>query len=250
MSEPSDASRRDPRPLVLIPTYNERENLAAIVAATLQASDPALQVLVIDDASPDGTGALADQLAAAEPRVHVLHRPGKQGLGRAYLDGFRWGLAAADGYTHFISMDADFSHDPGYLRGLIAACHAGPDGADVVIGSRYVPGGGTRDWGRGRRLISRLGGLYARALLGLAVRDPTAGFVCYARRVLAALELDAVAASGYGFQIEMKHRARRAGFVLRELPIVFPDRTRGTSKMTPAIAMEALRLVWRLRQAS
>jgi len=248
VSEPSDASRRDPRPLVLIPTYNERENLAAIVAATLAAAGPELQVLVIDDASPDGTGALADELAAAEPRVQVLHRPGKQGLGRAYLDGFRWGLAAPRGYSHLISMDADFSHDPGYLAGMIAACHERPGGADVVIGSRYVPGGGTRDWGPVRRMISRFGGLYARTVLDLDVRDPTAGFVCYARRVLEGLELDAVAASGYGFQIEMKHRARRAGFVLRELPIVFPDRTRGTSKMTPAIAFEALRLVWRLRQ--
>lgn len=248
MSEPSDASRRDPRPLVLIPTYNERENLADIVAATL-AAGPELEVLVIDDASPDGTGALADELAAAEPRVQVLHRPGKQGLGRAYLDGFRRGLAAPQDHTHFISMDADFSHDPGYLRGMIAACHDGPGGADVVIGSRYVPGGGTRDWGPGRRLISRLGGLYARALLGLEVRDPTAGFVCYARRVLTGLDLGAVAASGYGFQIEMKHRARRGGFVLRELPIVFPDRARGTSKMTPAIALEAVRLVWRMRRA-
>jgi len=249
VSEPSDESRRDPRPLVLIPTYNERENLAAIVAATLQAS-PALELLIIDDASPDGTGALADELAAAEPRVGVLHRPGKQGLGRAYLDGFRRGLAAAREHTHFISMDADFSHDPGYLPGLIAACHAGPGGADVVIGSRYVAGGGTRDWGRARRLISRLGGLYARMVLGLEVADPTAGFVCYARRVLTSLDLDAVTASGYAFQIEMKHRARRGGFVLRELPIVFPDRARGASKMTPTIAVEALRLVWRLRRSS
>lgn len=247
MSEPSDVSRRDPRPLVLIPTYNERENLAAIVAATLQAS-PGLEVLIIDDASPDGTGALADALAAAEPRVQVLHRPGKQGLGRAYLDGFRRGLADARGYTHFVSMDADFSHDPGYLPGLLAACHEGPGGADVVIGSRYVPGGGTRDWGRVRRLISRLGGLYARLVLDLPVHDPTAGFVCYARRVLTSLDLGAVTASGYAFQIEMKHRARRGGFVLRELPIVFPDRTRGASKMTPAIAVEALRLVWGLRR--
>ena len=189
-----DAGRR-PRPLVLIPTYNERENLAAIVAATLaarratdaadvratdaadvratDAADVAVDILVIDDASPDGTGALADGLAAEHPRVHVLHRAGKQGLGRAYLDGFRWGLAAARGYTHLISMDADFSHDPGYLPGLIGACHDGPGGADVVIGSRYVAGGGTRDWGLGRRLISRAGGLYARTLLGLPVCTPT-----------------------------------------------------------------------------
>lgn len=240
---------RDPRPLILIPTYNERENLAAIVAA-VRAALPTADLLVIDDASPDGTGALADGLAAADPRVHVLHRPGKQGLGRAYLDGFRWGLTTVGNYTHLVSMDADFSHDPAYLPGLIAACHAGTGGADVVIGSRYVAGGGTVDWGVGRRLISRAGGLYARALLGLPVRDVTAGFVCYARHVLADLDLAAVAASGYGFQIEMKHRAHRRGFVLRELPIVFPDRTRGASKMTPAIAAEALGLVWRLRRAT
>ncbi|MBK7826680.1 polyprenol monophosphomannose synthase [Nannocystis sp.] len=241
MSEPSEQ-----RPLVLIPTYNERENLAAIVAATLVAL-PTGRILVIDDASPDGTGALADELALAEPRVSVLHRAGKQGLGRAYLDGFRRGLADPWRATHFVSMDADFSHDPKYLPGLLAACAAG---ADVAIGSRYVRGGGTVDWGFGRRLISRAGGLYARALLGVPVRDVTAGFVCYARAVLEDLDLAAVAASGYGFQIEMKHRAHRRGFVLRELPIVFPDRTRGTSKMTPAIAAEALRLVWRLRRAA
>ena len=241
------ADGRDPRPLVLIPTYNERENLAAIVAATREAL-PAARVLVIDDASPDGTGALADALARDDRAVAVLHRPGKQGLGRAYVDGFRWGLAASPAPTHFISMDADFSHDPGYLAGLVEACHAGPGGADVVIGSRYVRGGGTRDWSFARRMISRGGGLYARAVLGLPVRDPTAGFVCYARHVIADLDLGAVAASGYGFQIEMKHRAHRRGYVLRERPIVFPDRTRGASKMTPAIAAEAVTLVWRLRR--
>jgi len=241
VSEPSEQ-----RPRVLIPTYNERENLAAIVAATLAAL-PTGRILVIDDASPDGTGALADELADGEPRVSVLHRAGKQGLGRAYLDGFRWALAEPWRATHVISMDADFSHDPKYLPGLLAACAAG---ADVAIGSRYVRGGGTVDWGFGRRFISRAGGLYARALLGVPVRDMTAGFVCYARAVLEDLDLAAVAASGYGFQIEMKHRAHRRGFVLRELPIVFPDRARGTSKMTPAIAAEALRLVWRLRRAA
>lgn len=249
MREPRESSSElSPglRPLVLIPTYNERENVAAIVTATLDAL-PGARVLVIDDASPDGTGALADELAASEPRISVLHRPGKQGLGRAYLDGFRWGLAAPWRPTHLITMDADFSHDPKYLAGLLAAC---ANGADVAIGSRYVAGGGTVDWGVGRKLISRAGGLYARTLLGVPVRDMTAGFVCYAREVLADLDLAAVAASGYGFQIEMKHRAHRRGFVLRELPIVFPDRTRGASKMTPGIAAEALRLVWRLRRAA
>lgn len=233
--------------MVLIPTYNERDNVAVIVARTLAAL-PEAHVLVIDDASPDGTGAIADELARGDARVSVLHRAGKQGLGRAYVAGFRRGLADAFAPTHLISMDADGSHDPGYLRGLVEACHEGPGGADVVIGSRYVRGGGTRDWSLGRRMISRAGGMYARAVLGMTVRDPTAGFVCYARHVLAALDLGAVAASGYGFQIEMKHRAGRRGFVLRELPIVFPDRTRGVSKMTPRIAAEALGLVWRLRR--
>jgi dolichol-phosphate mannosyltransferase len=169
------------RPLVLIPTYNERENVAAIVAATLAALRRS-RVLVIDDASPDGTGALADELAAAEPRVSVLHRPGKQGLGRAYLDGFRWGLAARWRPTHLISMDADFSHDPKYLAGLIAACHeaGGRRGDRLALCGRRRD----RDWGVGRKLISRAGGLYARTLLGVPVRDMTAGFVCYARAVL------------------------------------------------------------------
>jgi dolichol-phosphate mannosyltransferase len=179
--------------------------------------------------------------------VRVLHRAGKQGLGRAYVDGFRHGLAAPGQHSHFVTMDADLSHDPAYLPGMIAACHPGEGGADVVIGSRYVAGGGTTDWSLGRRLLSRGGGLYARAVLGVGVRDLTAGFVCYARRVLEDLDLAAVAASGYGFQIEMKYRAHRRGFVLRETPIVFPERARGTSKMTPGIALEALGLVWRLR---
>lgn len=236
----ADASR----PLVLIPTYNERDNLAPITEA-VRAAVPRAEILVIDDASPDGTGALADRLAAADPRIRVMHRPGKQGLGRAYLDGLAWGLARP--YTHLVTMDADFSHDPVYLPGLIGAVHPGPDGVDVAIGSRYVPGGGTRSWGLGRRLLSRGGGLYARLVLGLEIRDLTAGLVCYAAPALAALDLSAVAASGYGFQIEMKYRCVRAGLRVRELPIIFPDRVRGTSKMTPAIALEALRLCLELR---
>ncbi|MBL9106232.1 MAG: polyprenol monophosphomannose synthase [Myxococcales bacterium] len=236
------------RPLILVPTYNERDNLEVAVSSAL-AAVPEAHVLVLDDNSPDGTGELADRLAAADPRVHVRHRPGKQGLGRAYLDGFAVGLADPRGYTHFISMDADGSHDPAHLPELLAACHAGDGGADVVIGSRYVRGGATRDWSAARKLLSRGGGLYARTILGMRVRDLTAGYVCYARRVLADLDLAGVAASGYGFQIEMKYRAFRRGWVLRETPIVFPERTRGQSKMSPAIAAEALGLVWRLRFA-
>jgi dolichol-phosphate mannosyltransferase len=236
------------RPLILVPTYNERDNLELAASSALHAV-PDAHVLVLDDASPDGTGELADRLAAADPRVHVRHRPGKQGLGRAYLDGFAWGLAAPAGYTHFVSMDADGSHDPAHLPDLLAACHDRDGGADVVVGSRYVPGGATRDWSVFRKLLSRGGGLYARTILGMRVRDLTAGYVCYARHVLADLDLAGIAASGYGFQIEMKYRAHRRGFVLRERPIVFPERTRGASKMSPAIAAEALALVWRLRFA-
>lgn len=239
----SAASSR-PRPLVLVPTYNERDNIEPITAAILAAL-PDTHVLVIDDGSPDGTGELADDLAAADPRVHVLHRAAKEGLGRAYLAGIEWALRHPSSFTHILTMDADFSHDPAYLPGLVAAVYEG--GADLAIGSRYVPGGGTRGWGLGRRLLSRGGGLYARTVLGLGLRDPTAGFCCYARGALAALDLRAVAASGYGFQIEMKYRLVRADRRAVELPIVFPDRERGASKMTPAIALEAVGLCLRLR---
>ncbi|MEZ4381979.1 MAG: polyprenol monophosphomannose synthase [Nannocystaceae bacterium] len=241
--EPSAAQAESIRGVVLLPTYNERENLEAIVAAIL-AAQPALDVLVIDDASPDGTGALADALAAAEARVQVLHRGGKEGLGRAYLDGFARALASSANYSHLIQMDADFSHDPAHLAAMLAAARAG---ADVVVGSRYVAGGRTVGWSRRRRLLSRAGGTYARLVLGVGVRDLTAGFVCYRRGVLEALDLAGVEASGYGFQIEMKYRSARAGFTVREVPIAFPDRQRGTSKMSLGIMVEALGLVWRLR---
>ena len=235
-----------PRPLVLVPTYNERDNLEPVTAAILVAV-PGADILVIDDGSPDGTGALADDLAAADPRVHVLHREAKQGLGRAYLAGIAWALAHPSRFTHVVTMDADLSHDPAYLPGLLAAVHPGPGGVDFAVGSRYVAGGGTRGWSLRRRLLSRGGGLYARTVLGLQLRDLTAGFCCYARDALAALDLSAVAASGYGFQIELKYRLLRAGRRARELPIVFPDRARGASKMTPAIALEAVALCLRLR---
>lgn len=230
------------RGLVLVPTYNERENLAAITRA-IHAAQPDLDVLVIDDASPDGTGELADRLAAADPRIKVLHRAGKEGLGRAYLDGFRWGLEDGADYTHLIQMDADFSHDPSFLGDLLAASAD----ADVVIGSRYVAGGSTEGWTLRRRLLSRAGGVYARTVLGVTIRDLTAGFVCYRRGVLEALDLRGVEASGYGFQIEMKYRCLRRGFRVREVPIAFPDRQRGASKMSLGIMVEALGLCWRLR---
>jgi dolichol-phosphate mannosyltransferase len=233
------------RPIVLLPTYNEGENLDAILDAIL-AAQPRFHVLVIDDASPDGTGDLADVRAAADERVHVLHRSGKQGLGKAYVAGFAWALADPRGFTHVFEMDADFSHDPRYLGPLLRAASEG--GGDLVIGSRYVPGGGTRGWPWHRQLISRGGGVYARALLRIPVRDPTAGFLCIRRAVLETLDLAALETHGYGFQIELKYRAILAGFRVVEVPIVFVERERGQSKMTPKIAAEALVKVLELRR--
>lgn len=226
--------------LVIIPTYNERENLPGIVPAVL-AVDARVDILVVDDHSPDGTGQVADELAAADPRVHVLHRTGKQGLGKAYLAAFQWGLARP--YKLLVEMDADFSHHPSYLPPLLDAARE----ADLVIGSRYVPGGGTRNWGVARRVISRGGSAYARAVLGIDVRDLTSGFKCFQRRVLETLDLAAVTTSGYGFQIELTYRALRAGFKVREIPIIFEDRRIGASKMTRAIFLEALTAMWKIR---
>lgn len=227
--------------LVCIPTYNERDNLEPIVRAVL-AADPRVDLLVVDDNSPDGTGPLADQLAAAEPRVRVLHREKKQGLGRAYLHAFRWALA--EPYRYVIEMDADFSHDPRYLPTLLDTAIGG---ADLVLGSRYVEGGGTVNWGLGRKVISRGGSLYARSILGVRVRDLTGGFKCFDRRVLEALDLDAVQSSGYGFQIELTYRTLRKGFRVTEVPIIFEDRRVGQSKMSRRIFLEALTMVWKLR---
>jgi dolichol-phosphate mannosyltransferase len=234
----------EPRPIVLLPTYNERENLDGILDAILEAQ-PDFHVLVVDDASPDGTGELADRRAAADERVFVLHRSGKQGLGKAYVAGFEWALGQAHGYTHLFEMDADFSHDPRYLGALLRACTEG--GADLAIGSRYVPGGGTRGWPWHRKLLSRGGGLYARTILGLPIHDPTAGFICFSREVLEALDLHALETRGYGFQIELKYRAVHAGFRVLEVPIVFVERERGQSKMTGKIAVEAVFKVLALR---
>jgi dolichol-phosphate mannosyltransferase len=226
---------------LVIPTYNEAENLAGIVrAAGAQLATAAPQdhrVLIVDDNSPDGTGAIADSLAAEHDWVEVLHRPGKSGLGQAYLAGFTHALAR--GAQFLIEMDADFSHDPRYLPELLAAA----EDADLVLGSRYVLGGGVRDWGLVRRLISRGGGLYARVILGVDVRDLTGGFKCIRREVLEAIDLPSVRAEGYVFQIEVTYRAILAGFRVREVPIVFADRTAGTSKMSSRIALEAMLLV-------
>ena len=229
------------RTLLIVPTYNEVENVAR-VAAEFLAPVPDSELLFVDDASPDGTGALIDRIRAEDPRVHVLHRAGKLGLGTAYLDGFRWALARD--YRLVVEMDADFSHDPRHLPELVAAIDAG---ADLAVGSRYVEGGGTRNWGFGRRLISRAGGRYARTVLGVDVRDMTAGFVCYRREALERIDLDAITSNGYSFQIEMKYRAHRAGLRIVEVPIVFEDRRVGQSKMSRAIVAEALWMVWKLR---
>jgi dolichol-phosphate mannosyltransferase len=231
------------RVLVIVPTYNERDNLPALVAAV----EPifAADFLVIDDGSPDGTGAVADELAARDPRVKVMHRPGKLGLGTAYLAGFRRGLD--EGYDYLFEMDADFSHDPHYLQPMLDAAQGG---ADVVVGSRWVAGGGTRNWGLGRQLISRGGSFYARTILGLPLRDLTSGFICWRRRALEGIGLEEVRSNGYSFQIEMKYRAARAGFRVAEVPITFVDRKVGASKMSRRIFLEALTMVWKLRLAA
>ncbi|AWV87967.1 polyprenol monophosphomannose synthase [Bradymonas sediminis] len=229
-----------PRTLICMPTYNEAENIRPIIAAIAKVV-PEVHVLVIDDNSPDGTGDIADELAAADPRIHVLHRKEKAGLGKAYIAGFEWGLDA--GYDYIIEMDADFSHQPKYLPEMIAQLEK----YDVVVGSRYVAGGGTEDWGVVRKVISRGGGIYARTILGIDVQDLTAGFVAWRAGVLRDIDIERVEASGYVFQIEMKYRAYKRGYRLLEIPIVFPDRTVGVSKMSPNIAAEALWRVWGIR---
>lgn len=230
-----------PQSLIVVPTYNERDNVR-LVAEQFLAALPGTELLFVDDNSPDGTGAILDELAAAEPRLHVMHRAGKLGLGTAYVEGFGWGLAR--GYDYLFEMDADGSHDPKYLPSMLALAE---DGADVVIGSRYVPGGGTENWSLGRKVISRGGGLYARTVLGIDVRDVTAGFVCWRRAALEALDLSSVSSNGYSFQIEMKYRAHQKGLRLVETPIMFVDRRVGQSKMSRAIVAEALVKVWALR---
>ncbi len=230
--------------IVLIPTYNERGNLEQILPA-LFAAAPDVDVLVIDDNSPDGTGQLADELAAKDSRVSVLHRPGKQGLGRAYLAGFD--VALQRGYPYILEMDCDFSHDPAKVPELLAAARGG---ADLVLGSRNVAGGGTVNWGILRKIISRGGSFYARTILGLSVRDLTGGFKCFRREVLEAIDRAAVHSSGYGFQIELTYRAVRRGFRVQEVPIIFADRRVGKSKMSGKIVLEALWMVWKLRFGS
>ena len=229
------------RGVVIVPTYNESENIGRIVPLIL-AQDPRLEVLVVDDNSPDGTGAIADVLAAADQRVHVLHRAGKEGLGRAYLAGFAWALARD--YQYVFEMDADFSHDPNHLPEFLAAIQ----GADLVLGSRYRDGKVTVvNWPMTRLMLSFGANMYARAVTGLRLGDATGGFKCFRRAVLEAIPLDQVRSNGYAFQIEMSFRAWVRGFRIAEIPIVFHDRTEGESKMSKRIIREAIWMVWRLR---
>ena len=227
--------------LVIIPTYNEAVNLSNLVPQVL-AQDGRLEVLVVDDNSPDGTGQLAEALAVENPRLHVLHRTAKQGLGTAYLSGFKWGLERD--YAYFFEMDADFSHDPAHLKEFLKAVHD----ADLVLGSRYLAGRVTVvNWPMGRLLLSYFANVYARWVTGLRIWDLTGGFKCYRRKVLEGLDLTQVRSNGYAFQIEMSVRAWRKGFKLVEVPIVFVDRTEGQSKMNRAIVREAVWMVPRLR---
>jgi dolichol-phosphate mannosyltransferase len=231
-------------PWLVVPTYNEAENLESLVQAATKALRKAAPegfvMLVVDDNSPDGTGELADRLAAEREELRVLHRPAKAGLGPAYLAGFAEALAGGAGYV--MEMDADFSHDPEDLGRLLAAAR---EGADLVLGSRYVPGGGVQDWGPLRRLVSRGGSLYARVLLGVGQHDLTGGFKCFRRATLEAIDLGSVTSKGYAFQIELTYRAARRGLRIVEVPIVFRERRVGRSKMSSRIALEAF---WRVPQ--
>ena len=229
------------RALVIVPTYNERDNIARLIRTVL-AQDPRLDVLVVDDNSPDGTGMIASDIESAEPRVHVLHRAGKLGLGTAYLDGFRWALERE--YDYIFEMDADFSHDPAHLPQFLRSIQS----ADLVLGSRYRDGRVTVvNWPISRLLLSYFANVYARAVTGLPLWDATGGFKCFRRHVLEAIDLSKVRSNGYAFQIEMSFRAWKKGFRIVEIPIVFVDRTEGHSKMSKRIVREAVWMVWRLR---
>jgi len=229
------------RALVIVPTYNERFNIGRIVPAILS-QDSSLEVLVVDDGSPDGTGAIADSLAATNQRVHVIHREGKLGLGTAYIDGFRWALERK--YDLVFEMDADFSHNPERLPEFLEAIKD----TDVVLGSRYQNGHvNVVNWPMSRLFLSYAANLYARAITGLPIFDTTGGFKCFRRNVLEAIDLNSVKSNGYAFQIEMSYRAWKKGFRLVEIPIIFVDRTEGESKMSKRIVREAVWMVWRLR---
>jgi len=230
-----------PRILIVTPTYNERDNLERMVEGVLRWV-PEAHVLVVDDASPDGTGDVADRMAAADPRVKVMHRAGKLGIGTAYVQAFQ--RALADGYDIVLEMDADLSHDPAHLPAFLKAFERG---ADVVIGSRNVPGGGVTGWGVGRHVLSKGGSLYSRSILGLPVRDLTSGYKGFRAEVLRAIDLSSVRSEGYSFQIELTYRAAKRGFAVVEVPIHFVDRKAGHSKMSSKIFGEAVLMVWKLR---
>lgn len=238
MSEPAGLAEKA---LVIVPTYNERENIIRLIDAVL-AQDPRIEVLVVDDGSPDGTGALVDERAASDGRVHVVHRPRKMGLGTAYLAGFRWALERD--YELVFEMDADFSHDPSHLPQFLDSARD----ADLVLGSRYREGKVTVvNWPMARLLLSYSANIYARIVTGLPLYDATGGFKCFHRKVLEAIDLSDVRSNGYAFQIEMSFRAWRKGFRIVEIPIVFVDRTEGERKMSKRIVREAIWMVWRLR---
>ncbi|HKV74763.1 MAG TPA: polyprenol monophosphomannose synthase [Gemmatimonadales bacterium] len=231
------------RVLVIVPTYNEAKNLPQIVPAIL-AQDSRIEILVVDDNSPDGTGRLADEMGRAEPRIHCLHRSAKEGLGRAYIAGFRWALE--QGFDLIFEMDADFSHDPTFLSKFLAAA----SGADLVLGSRYKTGVNVINWPVSRLLLSLGANAYARWITGMPLTDSTGGFKCFRRQVLAAIDLDQVRSNGYAFQIEMSFRAWKKGFRIVEVPIIFHDRVEGQSKMNKRIVREAVWMVWWLRLQS
>ena len=226
--------------LVVVPTYNERENIERLIAAVLE-TGPQVEMLVVDDNSPDGTAKLVEDLAARDNRVHILHRPGKLGLGSAYLAGFRYALERD--YQLIFEMDADFSHDPRYLKDFLAASRE----ADLVIGSRYISGINVVNWPMSRLLLSYGASIYTRIITGMPVKDPTAGFKCFRREVLQALDLDKIQSDGYSFQIEVDFKVWRKKFRIKEIPIVFVDRHSGTSKMNRQIVLEAVWMVWWLK---
>ena len=231
----------EPRALIVTPTYNERANLEKFVSE-VRAAAPRADLLIVDDASPDGTGELADEIAENDANVRVMHRAGKLGLGSAYVKAFNWGLGRD--YEQFFEMDADLSHQPKYLEAFFRELR---DGADVVVGSRNIPGGAVEGWGLGRQVLSKGGSLYSRVILGVPVRDLTTGFKAFKRHVLEKIDLETVHSNGYSFQIEMTYRALRRGFRIVEVPIVFIDRTLGRSKMNGKIFAEAVGIVWKLR---
>jgi len=227
--------------MIVIPTYNEKENITKLIGEVL-GQDEEVEILVVDDNSPDGTGDLVEDISRESSRVHLLRRPGKMGLGTAYISGFRYALSRPDIHCVF-EMDADFSHQPKYIPDFLIAIES----ADVVLGSRYVSGGGVENWGVSRQVLSRGGSVFSRFMLGLPARDCTGGFRCYRREVLEAIDLDQISSEGFGFQVEMLYECYRNGFKIKEIPIVFPDREKGTSKISKRIVFEAFFLVCRMK---